>query len=825
MPSRRDKTDASAPRKRALVSCDRCKLRRARCIRDNADEPCADCQLSGVQCESKLPRKQRVYGSVETLSLRYRALEALVKGLFPYENTKDTNVVFALAAARDISMPASDDYTPADIFPNKDQRPLPIPLAHAPRPGQSTALAQQQSLPSPQAGQHSLRSTSSSSLGSTSKTSQHNPFSEVQPISQQASELIPTRHGVPHYFGPSSSFRLANTICGLSARCKSIQNMHVSKGPHSDSRYHGPSIREPTLRRPTSTNPSDEEYTISDPMESQSLGTGKQARPKSESAGATRNHWGHPDGNTNESSIADLLPSRSLADALVSAYFDNVHMYLPLFHRSIFQYQLGATYSRQSELLKECRDVGWLICLAMVFAFGCEQLQEHDPEQANALKRKYLEFAKIYFRKLLTSTSLVNVQALMMLHLHHHTLGQKSTSWLLVGLGARMAITMGMHRDGSNRGFDPIERNTRRQVWWSIYVLEKMLCSVLGRPTVIDDNEMTMRLPDMTMLEQQNMSAEFMDLTFQIAQMSYKIRQRAYFDARTAEERSPTLDVAVTLLKECDAYHSTIPPELLLDSMTRRSPSHRPKILLLHLYFYYTRCTITRDFLVQKVERDLCYLENRLPPISENWDTTFALSEDCVYSAHQSLRCIMAGLDLGLIGYSWLDLFFVFHSVLIICADFLARPRAQQDSPKDVERKDIVCAILNHVRGMKRLGPTYSTLSRIAMQFAVFTSVYNEPPAAGSESAPSQTYETSPESGSASTHGSVTSNLVEPPDFEEDWFASATTNLGLDFFDLNRVTTEGATQSTDTTYPAYMQPMVTQTDDWTDRTLRGVHNI
>jgi separase len=315
-----------------------------------------------------------------------------------------------------------------------------------------------------------------------------------------------------------------------------------------------------------------------------------------------------------------------------------------------------------------------------------------------------------------------------------------------------------------------------------------------------------------------------MDLTFQIAQMSYRIRQRAYFDARTAEERSPTIDVAVALLKDCDAYYSTIPHYLLLDFTTPRSPSHRPKILLLHLYFYYTRCTITRDFLVQKVERDLCYLENRLPPISENWDTTFALSEDCVYSAHQSLRCIMAGLDLGLIGYSWLDLFFVFHSVLIICADFLARPREQQDSPKDVERKDIVGAILNHVRGLKRLGATYSTLSRIAMQFAIFTGVYHESPA-GSEGAASQTHDLSPEPGSASAHGSVASNPVEPADYEEDWFASATTNLGLDFFDLNQVTAEVVAQPADTAYPTYVQPMVNPVDDWTDKTLRGLHNI
>jgi hypothetical protein len=107
---------------------------------------------------------------------------------------------------------------------------------------------------------------------------------------------------------------------------------------------------------------------------------------------------------------------------------------------------------------------------------------------------------------------------------------------------------MGMHREGSNREFDPIERNTRRQVWFSIYILEKILCSVLGRPTVIDDSEMTMRLPDASMLEQQNVSTEFMERTFQISQMSYRMRQRAYFDTSTAEGEQPRIREYIRLM-------------------------------------------------------------------------------------------------------------------------------------------------------------------------------------------------------------------------------------------------------------------------------------
>src|SRR5690242_17966663 len=151
----RDKADP-APRKRALVSCDRCKVRRARCIRDGPEEPCADCKLSGVLCESKLPRKQRVYGSVETLSLRYRALEALLKGLFPQDNTQDVSVLFKLAAARNIPMPASDDFRPADIFSSPVQS----------RPSQGS----QQHFTTPSSGLHTFSPQAAESSRSTTTT-------------------------------------------------------------------------------------------------------------------------------------------------------------------------------------------------------------------------------------------------------------------------------------------------------------------------------------------------------------------------------------------------------------------------------------------------------------------------------------------------------------------------------------------------------------------------------------------------------------------------------------------------------------------------------
>lgn len=380
---------------------------------------------------------------------------------------------------------------------------------------------------------------------------------------------------------------------------------------------------------------------------------------------------------------------------------------------------------------------------------------------------------------------------------------------------------MGMHRDRANMEFDLIERNTRRTVWVSIYMFEKILCNILGRPTVIDDREMCMKLPDAPMLEQKSMSAEFMFHCCELMKLSYSVRQRAYFDEHTAEERTPTLDIAEALLRECDEFSAKIPPELSLD-FAPVPPEQRARILLLHIYFLHTRCVVSRDFLIQRVERRILALEDKSAPDPQDWERILALSEDCIESAHRAIQCIMAGAHLGMIGYSWLDLFFVFHAVLVVCADFLARPKDQRDSAKDIERKEMVRLMLNNVRGLKQLASTYKILGQIAIQFASITGVTQEP--AILHRPATQSNESSLEQQSMTGGHETTQTLADMAVAHDYWLARTTTDLGLDFFDLQ----DTHAMPDPASYPGYfmdpsVSPNTSEVDEWTTRTLRGMH--
>jgi proline utilization trans-activator len=357
-----------------------------------------------------------------------------------------------------------------------------------------------------------------------------------------------------------------------------------------------------------------------------------------------------------------------------------------------------------------------------------------------------------------------------------------------------------MHRDGPSAEFDPIERNIRRQTWWSIYVFEKILASILGRPTVIDDREMSLRVPDTLVLGQKTMSEEFMTYSNKVIKLFLRMRQEAYFDPVTAEERTPTIHFAESLLRECDTYLMGLPP-----AMSIRFPldygEDRATVLLHHIFYYYMRCIVSREFHIQKVGRDISSLENKVPNTSDGWEKILALSEDCVESAHNSIQCTMAGAHLGMIGYSWLNLFFVFHSILIVCADYLARPRDQHDSPKDIERKAMVNYMLKHIQGLK-LAPTYTILHQITLQFASITGVSEEQSHLLKGSV-AQTNDFSQEPQSVWRGDSTLTALAEMSESGGDWFSNATTTLGLDFFDFGQLSDMPSTYDDYLAYAEY----------------------
>ncbi|KAF7793390.1 hypothetical protein EIP86_004502 [Pleurotus ostreatoroseus] len=185
------------------------------------------------------------------------------------------------------------------------------------------------------------------------------------------------------------------------------------------------------------------------------------------------------------------LPDERTQDELVHLYFTYVHPFFPVVHKTSFlqaYYQRNVDHARPSTQREPMPQVTKLLLLAM-FAFAARYAPQGSPaHEATSVSTNWLLQAGMEYatdaRRLLNTVyedSRPSVcQALLLLGLREFGIGCMAQGWLYTGMGCRMAIDLGMNRDADgwkdshgNDLFNPIEKQTRKQIWWSCCTADK----------------------------------------------------------------------------------------------------------------------------------------------------------------------------------------------------------------------------------------------------------------------------------------------------------------------------------------------------------------
>ncbi|RYP00257.1 hypothetical protein DL764_006556 [Monosporascus ibericus] len=423
----------ASQRKRTQVSCDACKTRRCKCIRlptgagsedDSGLPPCKLCTNARIPCVTTMPRKQRVYGSVENLDRRYRSLEALVSGLFPALAKASAEDLVAFGRSKGITMPDFND--------------APEQTRHASAGPSGTTITSPSSTSSdrmPYAGLGVVNLERSYPIlppAYATKTAPMVPQLLPRPPHEGAIDpedgylgLIQDSSGRPHYIGPSGSLAFFVNVRKLVSRHLAPQNDPQAVEWRGQGHYRGTAeiLTEKLAQSlggnveqsgPDNINSSKQTRILSssdEPSISGIEGDGAlSADPK------YRHHH-------KPASMIDL-PTREEADACVEAYFQHFHPNFILFHRSTFQRTYEALWISWEAVRKgigdeETKEVtvasGWLCLLlslhanntndlmgAWLFqgrpsAIDCREMDVGIPEddflEGNILPPRYLEHA------------------------------------------------------------------------------------------------------------------------------------------------------------------------------------------------------------------------------------------------------------------------------------------------------------------------------------------------------------------------------------------------------------------------------------------------
>lgn len=246
-------------RKRAAISCDRCRKRKLKCqmavLTGNqmsalsSNNHCTQCLKAGTPCTRELPRKQRVYGSTESLSVNYQALIYIFSKLFPGFDYNKLDSLKQVAEQNGITLP---EFHPQDTDPseylgsvtvsstdarqqenknkNKDKLvtngPDPIPKIEEIETisrNNDVSLSIYNPYQSPRFGISSISDIPASPSGSSSIS-----FGVVCPSPDFGSErIIYDRAGLPHYAGSIGSMAFFDGLCKLINRTKNSKDNNI----------------------------------------------------------------------------------------------------------------------------------------------------------------------------------------------------------------------------------------------------------------------------------------------------------------------------------------------------------------------------------------------------------------------------------------------------------------------------------------------------------------------------------------------------------------------------------------------------------------------
>ncbi|KAJ3292770.1 hypothetical protein HDU76_007133, partial [Blyttiomyces sp. JEL0837] len=111
----------------------------------------------------------------------------------------------------------------------------------------------------------------------------------------------------------------------------------------------------------------------------------------------------------------------------------------------------------------------------------------------------YYSRARSISSEAVETPSIETLQALIILAFTSAYTGKTSAAWMILGMGCRMALLLKLNIDPDHDGslqIDPsdwVEKETRRRLWWSCYVLDRIVSVMSNRTPFFDKSEVSVK--------------------------------------------------------------------------------------------------------------------------------------------------------------------------------------------------------------------------------------------------------------------------------------------------------------------------------------------
>ncbi|KAF6762713.1 fungal-specific transcription factor domain-containing protein [Ephemerocybe angulata] len=192
--------------------------------------------------------------------------------------------------------------------------------------------------------------------------------------------------------------------------------------------------------------------------------------------------------------LFDRLPPQTRASSLCETYLEHAAWaFRPIKRDEIMEELLAPIYKALRERQASGTPVTWfsphkLAVVYLIFALGALVDLTLEPHNKEAESYYNLSRASLALRSVFDSPEISTVHAILLMAAYHGMAGRRYTmdsSWSLTSLGAKLAQSLGLHRDCARWNFDSKTVQRRRSLFWEMFSAEQFYSLALGRPPSI----------------------------------------------------------------------------------------------------------------------------------------------------------------------------------------------------------------------------------------------------------------------------------------------------------------------------------------------------
>ena len=253
-----------------------------------------------------------------------------------------------------------------------------------------------------------------------------------------------------------------------------------------------------------------------------------------------------------------------------------------------------------------------------------------------------------------------SVQALLLMTIYMLAKSKRNTAFALLGMAVRSAYALGLHREETLIIFGPEDQTARRNLWRSLFVMDRFLACSLGRPPAISEEDCSgdslkpsePRIPDeigfgnsfQGTVDHNQTAAYGLDATVRSCSVIGTILKRVY------QHRKISTKLAQDIADVCKRWPKALAPTLHWRQYATASPSQGMAILHVNLFYCHSIVLLTRPFFLyilnSEVQRGPAEAFNGSRP-RRNYGRMEKFSEACVISSTHTVVLVQNAFEVG----------------------------------------------------------------------------------------------------------------------------------------------------------------------------------